>query len=106
MSEKNTNGKPSRITIRVNGKDYPCYPTMGAAVGFNELTGRNIENMKGTSDFSKYIYCCARSASRREHVDFNMSLEDFCDGVLIEDLNAFNAQTVETNGESDSKKKD
>lgn len=103
MSEKNTNGKPSRITICVNGKDYPCYPTMGAAVGFNDLTGRDIEDMKGTSDFSKYIYCCARSASRREQVKFDMSLEDFCDGVLIEDLNKL--QSASSKSEADDGKK-
>lgn len=82
-----------KMTIRVNGTEYPCYPTMGAAVRFKDMTGRDIEDMKGTSDFALYIYCCAKSAYRRENnKDLEMSREDFCDGVLIEDLNELNAE--------------
>lgn len=90
MPEKKDDNK--RLTIKAGSVIYPCYPTMGAAVRFKDLTGHDIDDMKGTSDFAKYIYCCAKSASRREGKDFNVSLEDFCDNILIEDLNALNKE--------------
>lgn len=93
-----------RIEIKVKDIIYPCYPTMGAAVGFKDLTGRDIEEIAGTSDFAKYIYCCAKSASRREGKEFNMSLEDFCDSVLIEDLNSLNGDMSAGNADDDAKK--
>lgn len=100
--EKGKNSK--KATIKVGDKVYPCYPTMGAAVGFKEQTGRDIEEMKGTADFAVYIYCCARSASRREKISFDMSLDDFCDGVLIEDLNALNEMRADDDETGDAKK--
>ena len=79
-----------KITITAGGREYPCYATMGAAVQFRQETGRDIEDMHGTSDFAIYIYCCAVSACRREHIDFKLSLQEFCDAVLIDDLNRLN----------------
>ena len=95
-----------KITIKVYDKEYPCYPTRGAAVKFKELTGHDMEDMKGSADVASYVYCCAKSACKREKTNFDIQFDDFCDGVLLEDLNAFNAQMAEANGESDSKKKD
>lgn len=98
-----------KITISVDGKEYPCYATMGAAVQFRQETGRDIEDMHGTADFAVYIYCCAKSASRREHVDFNYSVQDFCDAVLIDDLNKLsadmNAAAGNSGNDSDGEKK-
>lgn len=95
-----------KITIKVNDIEYPCYQTMGAALRFKQETGRDIENMKGTADIATYIYCCVASACRREHKDFDLSLEEFCDSVLIEDLNRIQAQTApaEVGDSGDAKK--
>lgn len=92
------------MTIRCGETEYPCYPTMGAAVGFKEQTGRDIEEMHGTADFAVYIYCCAKSASRREGKDFTLSIEEFSDGVLIEDLTALNTEMA-TSEDPNTKKK-
>lgn len=94
-----------RITIKVGDKEYPCYPTMGATVGFNDLTGREVEDIHGTSDVVRFIYCCVKSAANREGLDFGMSLEDFADNVLTEDLNAASAELMVGDG-GDAKKKD
>lgn len=80
------------MTIKVGGKNYPCYPTMGASLGFKDLTGREIEEMKGTSDFATYLYCCAKSACNREGKTFDYSLQDFCDNILIEDMTELNKE--------------
>ncbi len=101
MAEKGA--KHKRITIKVGDKTYPCYTTMGAAVGFRQQTGRDIEKIEGTSDVAAFVYNCAKSACRREHIDFDMSFEEFCDGVLIEDLN--NLQSENSVGVTDAKKK-
>lgn len=88
-----------KMTIKVKDKEYPCYPTMGAAVRFKDQTGRDMEEMKGASDFAVYVYCCVMSAYNREHgKQLDMSLQDFCDGILIEDVNALNEEMAAASG--------
>lgn len=94
-----------RMTITIDGKGLPCYPTMGASLGFKQETGRDIEDMKGSADFAVYLYCCARSACRREKKDFSYTLEEFCDSILLEDMQNLNEQMTGTDA-ADAKKKD
>ena len=35
------NAMANRITVNVDGKEYPCYFTMGAAIAFKDITGRD-----------------------------------------------------------------
>lgn len=80
-----------KITIKVNGRELPCYPTMGAALGFKNDTGRDIEQMSGSADFAVYLYNCAKSACHREKLDFDYSLQDFCDSIPIAEMNSLSA---------------
>lgn len=80
-----------RMTLTVDGRELPCYPTMGASLYFKQETGRDIEDMKGSTDFAIYLWCCAKSACHREKKDFAYTLEDFCDNILLEDMQSLNA---------------
>ena len=81
-----------RIQINVNGKAYPCSPTMGAMLRFKSETGREITEIDAGSfsDLCTYLWCCTVSASKREGVEFGMSLMDFADSITPEDMTAWN----------------
>ena len=81
-----------RIQINVNGKAYPCSPTMGAMLRFKSETGREITEIDAGSfsDLCTYLWCCTVSASKREGVEFGMSLMDFADSITPEEMTAWN----------------
>lgn len=98
------------VEINVNGKAYPCSPTMGAMLRFKHETGREITeiNPGSFSDLCTYLWCCTASACRREGVGFDMSLQDFADCVTPEDMNAWNeavSASQDTGGDPDGEKK-
>lgn len=101
-----------RIEITVNGKAYPCSPTMGAMLRFKQETGREITEIKPDSftDLCTYLWCCVMSASKREGIQFDMPLLDFADGITPDDMAEWNEAISATakNGEdcdgSDEKK--
>lgn len=84
-----------KIEIIVNGKAYPCAPTMGAMLRFKHETGREITQIDGGSfeDLCVYLWCCVVSASRREGIEFGLSFMDFADSITPEDMEAW-SQTV------------
>ena len=77
-----------RIEIIVNGKAYPCSPTAGAMLRFKEQTGREVTEIDSSSftDLLTYLWCCVVAASKREGIDFGMSLMDFADNLTPEDM--------------------
>lgn len=81
-----------RIEIEINGKAYPCSPTMGAMLRFKRETGREITEIEPNSfsDLCTYLWCCVKSASKREGIDFDMSLMDFADNIAPDDMAAWN----------------
>lgn len=93
-----------RIEIEINGKAYPCSPTMGAMLRFKRETGREITEIEPNSftDLCTYLWCCVKSASKREGIDFDMSLMDFADNIAPDDMAAWNdAISADSNGETD-----
>lgn len=100
-----------RIEITVNGKAYPCSPTMGAMLRFKQETGREITEIKPNSftDLCTYLWCCVMSASKREGIQFEMSLLDFADGITPDDMAEWNEAISQVaqgdNGEGSDEKK-
>lgn len=79
------------ITINASdGKTYPCRVTLGAMRRFKQETGKDAENIVGVDDLAVFIWCCCMSACKADGVEFNVSLDDFCDLVDISTLSAFN----------------
>lgn len=80
------------IQINVNGKAYPCSPTMGAMLRFKRETGREITEIDANSfsDLCTYLWCCVVSASKRDGVDFDMPLMDFADSITPDDMAEWN----------------
>ncbi len=90
-----------RIEIIVNGKAYPCSPTMGAMLRFKEETGREITEIvsNSLSDLCTYLWCCVASASKRDGVEFNLSLMEFADNISAQDMTKWQEE-ITKNAES------
>ena len=103
-----------KFTITVDGKEYPCRPTMGAMLRFKQETGREVTQIEtgGLSGLVTYLWCCACSACKREGVDFPLSLMDFADAISPQDVALWAASLQqeeageEISGEQDAKKKE
>lgn len=80
------------ISITVNGRKYPCRPTMGAMLRFRQQTGREVTEIdpSSLSDLCTYLWCCVVSGCKREGVDFDMPLMDFADAVTPDEMTAWN----------------
>lgn len=98
------------IEITVNGTAYPCSPTMGAMLRFKRETGREITEIDASSfsDLCTYLWCCVKSAAKREGKPFDMALMDFADSLTPEDMADWNKVITAEAGPDDadgSKKK-
>lgn len=97
-----------KVTVNINGTDYPCRPTMGAMLRFKKETGKEVTELENGSfsDLCAYLYCCVASASSADKVPFNMSLMDFADALSPEDMTAWAKQVQGDNTEqADAEKK-
>ena len=97
------------MKITFNGSAYPMVLTMGALLDFKRLTGRDAAQLEGEDleGLLALCYCCIRSASRAERIDFPYTFEEFCDRCTIEELNAMSAQIAAQQAEEaeEAKKK-
>ena len=105
--ETKTDKQPLRLTITVDGEEYPAFLTNGALLRFQRETGHDLEHTDGSfSDTFTLLWCCVTSASKREGKKFGMSLEDFADATSPKDIEAwgaqiFGAEDSEETGDSD-----
>ena len=60
------------IHVRIDGRDFPCRPTMGAMRRYRAMTGKEATSINWESpvDMTDYLYCCTASACRHDGVDF------------------------------------
>lgn len=97
-----------KIEVNINGKAYPCRPTMGAMLRFKKETGKEVTELQNGnfSDLCAYLYCCVASACAADKVPFGMSLMDFADALSPEDMTAWAAQVqAETQTGEDGEEK-
>lgn len=85
-SKMNING-----TVKVYGKEYPCRILMGAMLRFKRMTGYDVSKMSFTdlSDLITFLWCCVVSTCNADKVPFEMSLDEFADGLDFESLAGF-----------------
>lgn len=77
----------TKIEVVINGVSYPCRPTMGAMVRFNEIAGKDITQIKNDfTDMCKYLYCCVVSASAADGISFDLDFMTFADALNPDDL--------------------
>ena len=92
-----------RIIISVNGEEFPCSPTMGAMLRFKQETGKEITEIDPSSftELCTYLWCCVASAAKREGKVFNLSLMDFADAIMPEDMTAWGNSIMNDGGSVD-----
>lgn len=102
MEKKNNSMKAAvgRIMVNVGEKEYPCYFTMGAALTFKNLTGKDTTEMKGMADFAAYLFACCQSACRRERLKFPFDdMQEFADGVDADEIIRLSEVLLDTEDE-------
>lgn len=70
---------------------------MGAMLRFKQETGKEVTEIDpgSFSDLCTYLWCCVKSASKADGLDFSLSLMDFADNVTPEEA----TEWVEANKE-------
>ena len=66
-------------TVTIGGREYPCYPTMGAMLRYKRLTGREVNEGGGLSTSLEYMYCVVASACAAEGAELGMDCQQMCD---------------------------
>ena len=91
------------MTIKIDGKSLPCFPTMGAMLRFKEETGRDVTEVKPheVSAVCVYMWCCVKSACAREGEPFDYTVQDFLDRVDPASLAAWQESQADENGEEE-----
>lgn len=80
MSKQQKQQPASRqIEIEINGEKYPYIETMGAMMGFKQETG--LDAPVDMEDTVKYMYYVVKAVCRREKRPFDLSFEEFADGL-------------------------
>lgn len=76
------------LKVTINGVSYPCRMTMGAMLRFKRQTGREVTevSMDSLSDLAVLLWCCVVSSCNADKIEFNYSLEDFCDNISQEEM--------------------
>ncbi len=77
---------------------------------FKQETGKEITEIDPSSftDLCTYLWCCVVSAAKREGKKFEMSLMDFADSIMPEDMTAWSnaiSKAQESTDDSDEEKK-
>ncbi|MBO6248003.1 MAG: hypothetical protein J6N54_04230 [Bacteroidales bacterium] len=98
--------------IIINGKEYPCRPTMGAFRRFKAITGYDISKADpdDVADNVVFCYCCIASACAADNVSFELDVDQFADMMDQEALNVFiadqaaDAAEIQPQGDGSKKK--
>ena len=88
------------MRVTVNGKGYPCRQTLGAALRFKQITGKEVSDIGGSiADAAQYMYCCVQSACRADGIEFPLTAEEFLDTQTTEDFVRWSESLQEGDGE-------
>lgn len=94
-----------KIEIILNGKAYPCAPTMGAMVRYRDLRGQEVNQIGDSlSEMCAYLYCCVVSACKREGVDFDKDFMDFADSVDADEITRWASAVNESQAQAQKKR--
>ena len=93
----------AKVEITINGVAYPCRQTMGAMLRFKQETGKEITELDPSNftELCTFFWCCVKSASKADGIEFNMPLLDFADNITPEIATAWAEASQEpADGES------
>ena len=70
-------------TIKIGEKEYPVRVTMGAIREYKKLSGKEVEQISGSSDVGEFLHSCAVSTCRAEKIEFTLNVDEFTDQLEI-----------------------
>ena len=84
------------INIQVGDRTYPFRMTLGAMLRFKRATGKEVTDLDdhNIEEVATLLYACLASASAADKVPFNVSFDEFCDLVSVEDIEAMQTLLV------------
>ena len=91
--------------ILYKGRELPCRVTMGAMVRFKRESGRDVSTIQDgdIADLILLLWCCIKSACRHDRITFDISLDDFADGITPDEATVM--FSVLNDGEDGGEKK-
>lgn len=91
------------VTINIQGKSYPCYPTAGAMLRYRRIKGKEASSidLNDLDNVGTYLFCCCKSACVRDSVEFPFHDEQhMMDCLLTEDIESWGRSVAEAAGET------
>ena len=80
----------TNLRLRVGGREYPAYFTMGAQRRYKKAHGSLEPPAADDIDAAiTFLYCMTRAACNAEGVEFDLDEETFADRLLPEDVAAY-----------------
>lgn len=83
--QQKQNTAKGQMGIVINGEKYPYVETMGAMLGFKQETGKDMP--EDLEEILKYMYHVVKAVCRRENKPFELSFDDFADGLDADEFN-------------------
>jgi len=92
--------------VKLYGKEYPMYVTMGAMRRFKKETGSEVSQMgNDIVNITTFMWCCVASACNAENIPFQIDADKFADGISMDDFVQFQKAFEENTSGDDAKKK-
>ena len=81
------------INIQVGDRTYPFRMTLGAMLRFKRATGREVADLDDSNveEVAILLHACLASTCAADKIPFDLSVEEFCDMISVEDLDAMQA---------------
>lgn len=76
-------------TIKIGGKEYPAYMTMGASLRYIKAMGKEPSEIHTIEETVTMLHCTVASACNAEGVPFDLPLQDFADRLSPADMTTF-----------------
>ena len=81
------------INIQVGDRTYPFRMTLGAMLRFKRATGKEVADLDDSNveEVAILLHACLASTCAADKIPFDLGVEEFCDMISVEDLDAMQA---------------
>lgn len=92
--------------IFYQGRELPCYITMGTMVRFKRETGRDVSTIQDgdIADLVVLLWCAIKAACGAEGIPFDTPFDLFADTLTVEVMQDFIKGLAEQGGDDSQKK--
>lgn len=78
-----------KISIEIDGKDFPCVVSMGAFEDYYEATGKEASEGMTVRESGIWLWACVKSACERAKMEFPYERKEFMNSVTPDVLTAW-----------------